>query len=160
MTSHTTTESKTRSNTQSTEGTSPAAVIDSTRVHYDFSGQVALVTGASAGMGRATAHAFARAGAAVALLDLHADSVQAAARELTDEGLSAIGLACDVADEDAVAGAVRQTVQHFGRLDMAFNNAGIQAPPTDAADEPAELFDRVNAVNLRGIWASMKHELV
>src|SRR5213075_3603835 len=52
-----------------------------------------------------------------------------------------------------------RAVGELGRLDMAFNNAGIQAPPTDAADEPAELFDRVNAVNLRGVWACMKHEL-
>lgn len=145
--------------TPSTGGVPTAAVLESARVRYDFSGQVALVTGASAGMGRVTAQAFARAGAAVALIDLDEDSVQAAARDLTDEGRSAIGLPCDVADEDAVAGVIRRTVQHFGRLDMAFNNAGIQAPPTDAADEPAELFDRVNAVNLRGIWASMKHEL-
>jgi NAD(P)-dependent dehydrogenase (short-subunit alcohol dehydrogenase family) len=54
---------------------------------------------------------------------------------------------------------VDRTVAAFGRLDMAFNNAGIQAPPTDAADEPAETFDRVNAINLRGVWACMKHEL-
>jgi NAD(P)-dependent dehydrogenase (short-subunit alcohol dehydrogenase family) len=54
---------------------------------------------------------------------------------------------------------VNQAVAIFGRLDMAFNNAGIQAPPTDAADEPAETFDRVNAINLRGVWACMKHEL-
>ena len=53
-----------------------------------------------------------------------------------------------------------RTVDTFGRLDMAYNNAGIQSPTTDAADEPAEVFDRVNAINLRGIWASMKHELV
>src|SRR5688500_8461580 len=54
---------------------------------------------------------------------------------------------------------VDRTVAAFGRLDMAFNNAGIHAPPTDAADEPAETFDRVNAVNPRGVWACMKHEL-
>jgi NAD(P)-dependent dehydrogenase (short-subunit alcohol dehydrogenase family) len=66
---------------------------------------------------------------------------------------------CDVSDEGAVAAAVRKTVDTYGRLDMAFNNAGIQAPPTDAADEPADLFDRVSAVNLRGVWACMKHEL-
>jgi NAD(P)-dependent dehydrogenase (short-subunit alcohol dehydrogenase family) len=54
---------------------------------------------------------------------------------------------------------VDRTVATFGRLDMAFNNAGIQAPPTDAANEPAETFDRVNAINLRGVWACMKHEL-
>jgi NAD(P)-dependent dehydrogenase (short-subunit alcohol dehydrogenase family) len=54
---------------------------------------------------------------------------------------------------------VNTTVDTFGRLDMAFNNAGIQVPPRDAAGEPAEIFDRVNALNLRGVWACMKHEL-
>jgi NAD(P)-dependent dehydrogenase (short-subunit alcohol dehydrogenase family) len=54
---------------------------------------------------------------------------------------------------------VKATVDTFGRLDMAFNNAGIQVPPSDAADESAEVFDRVNAINLRGVWACMKHEL-
>jgi NAD(P)-dependent dehydrogenase (short-subunit alcohol dehydrogenase family) len=54
---------------------------------------------------------------------------------------------------------VERAVSAFGRLDMAFNNAGVQAPPSDAADEPAEAFDRVNAINLRGVWACMKHEL-
>ena len=58
-----------------------------------------------------------------------------------------------------MAAVVQQTVATFGRLDMAFNNAGIQVPPSDAADEPAEVFDRVNAVNLRGVWTCMKHEL-
>ena len=53
----------------------------------------------------------------------------------------------------------KATVDTFDRLDMAFNNAGIQVPPSDAADEPAEVIDRVNAINLRGIWACMKHEL-
>jgi NAD(P)-dependent dehydrogenase (short-subunit alcohol dehydrogenase family) len=66
---------------------------------------------------------------------------------------------CDVAGEGQVAAAVARTVETFGSLDMAYNNAGIQSPATDAADEPAEVFDRVNAINLRGIWASMKHEL-
>jgi NAD(P)-dependent dehydrogenase (short-subunit alcohol dehydrogenase family) len=64
-----------------------------------------------------------------------------------------------VSDEDSVAAMVHTTVDTFGRLDMAFNNAGIQVPPSDAADEPAEIFDRVNAVNLRGVWACVKHEL-
>jgi NAD(P)-dependent dehydrogenase (short-subunit alcohol dehydrogenase family) len=91
---------------------------------YDFSGQVALVTGAASGMGLATAQAFVEGGAAVVLADLNAEAVETC-----------------------------------GRLDMAFNCAGVQAPPSDAADETAENFDRVNAVNLRGVWAAQKHEL-
>lgn len=71
----------------------------------------------------------------------------------------ALALTCDVTDESQVAAAVDRTVETFGRLDMAYNNADIQIPPADAAEEAAEVFDRVHAVNLRGIWASMKHEL-
>ena len=64
-----------------------------------------------------------------------------------------------MSDEKQVAGLVDHAVETFGRLDFAFNNAGNQTPPTDAADDPAEIFDRVNGVNLRGVWACMKHEL-
>jgi len=66
---------------------------------------------------------------------------------------------CDVSNEAQVAAMIDRAVASFGRLDMAFNNAGIQVPPSDAADEPAENFDRVNAINLRGVWTCMKHEL-
>ncbi|MFF3849816.1 SDR family NAD(P)-dependent oxidoreductase [Streptomyces sp. NPDC002328] len=126
---------------------------------YDFTGQVAFVTGAGSGMGLATARAFAEAGAAVALTDVDEAALNAAVEELTGSGHRALALVCDVADEDQVAAAVDRTVETFGRLDMAYNNAGIQIPPSDAADEPAERFDRVNAINLRGMWACMKHEL-
>ncbi|MFD5317364.1 SDR family NAD(P)-dependent oxidoreductase [Streptomyces sp. NPDC127098] len=126
---------------------------------YDFAGQVAFVTGASSGMGLAAARAFAASGAAVALADINEAAVHEAARKLTDAGHQALGLVCDVADEDQVTAAVDRTVEDFGRLDMAYNNAGIMHPPTDAADEGADQFDRVQAINLRGIWAAMKHEL-
>jgi NAD(P)-dependent dehydrogenase (short-subunit alcohol dehydrogenase family) len=126
---------------------------------YDFTGQVAFITGASSGMGLATARAFAEAGAAVTLADVNADALQAAERELTAAGHRVLYARCDVADEDQVAAAVASTVETFGSLDLAYNNAGIQSPMTDAADETADVFDRVNAINLRGIWASMKHEL-
>jgi NAD(P)-dependent dehydrogenase (short-subunit alcohol dehydrogenase family) len=126
---------------------------------YDFTGQVAVVTGGSSGMGLATARAFAEAGAAVVLADVNEDALNTAADDLTGAGHQALGVLCDVSQEDQVAAMVDRTVAAFGRLDMAFNNAGIQAPPTDAAEEPAETFDRVNAINLRGIWACMKHEL-
>jgi NAD(P)-dependent dehydrogenase (short-subunit alcohol dehydrogenase family) len=126
---------------------------------YDFRDQVALVTGAGSGMGLVTAQAFAEAGAAVVLADINESAVRAAAEDLTAAGHQAVGVTCDVADETQVAAMLERAVAAFGRLDMAFNNAGVQVPPSDAADEPAENFDRVNAINLRGIWASMKHEL-
>jgi NAD(P)-dependent dehydrogenase (short-subunit alcohol dehydrogenase family) len=126
---------------------------------YDFRGQVALVTGASSGMGLATARAFAEAGAAVLLADINDKALRTATDELTSAGHQAIGVTCDVSDEAQVAAMVKRAGASFGRLDMAFNNAGIQVPPSDAADEPAEHFDRVNAINLRGVWTCMKHEL-
>jgi NAD(P)-dependent dehydrogenase (short-subunit alcohol dehydrogenase family) len=126
---------------------------------YDFTGQVALVTGGSSGMGLATAQAFAENGAAVVLVDINEGALRAATDALTAAGHQALAVTCDVSAEDQVAAMLDRTVAAFGRLDMAFNNAGIQAPPTDAADEPAETFDRVNAINLRGVWACMKHEL-
>ena len=126
---------------------------------YDFRGQVALVSGASSGMGLATARAFAAQGASVALADINEDALRAANDELTSAGQQALAVVCDISDEDQVAALVDRTVATYGRLDMAFNNAGIQVPPSDAADEPAGIFERVNAINLRGVWACMKHEL-
>jgi len=126
---------------------------------YDFTGQVALVTGAGSGMGLVTAQAFAEAGAAVVLSDIDEGTLRGAADDLAKAGHQVLGVRCDVSDEDSVTAMVETTVDTFGRLDMAFNNAGIQVPPSDAADELAEVFDRVNAINLRGVWACMKHEL-
>jgi NAD(P)-dependent dehydrogenase (short-subunit alcohol dehydrogenase family) len=122
---------------------------------YDFHDQVALVTGAAAGMGLDTARAFA----AVVLADVDQEALDRATDELATAGHRALGVACDVADEHQVAALVDRTVGEFGRLDMAFNNAGIMLPLSDAADEPASSFDRVTAINLRGVWACIKHEL-
>jgi NAD(P)-dependent dehydrogenase (short-subunit alcohol dehydrogenase family) len=126
---------------------------------YDFKGQVALITGAASGMGLATARAFAQAGSAVVLADIDKETLGKATLTLTSAGHQAMGIVCDVSNEGQVAGMIDRAVASFGRLDMAFNNAGIQVPPSDAADELAENFDRVNAINLRGVWACMKHEL-
>src|SRR5215218_105458 len=126
---------------------------------YDFHDRVAVITGAGSGMGLATAQAFAESGAAVVLADRNEQALRTATDELTSAGRQALDVVCDVSDEEQVAALVERTVASFGRLDFAFNNAGIQAPPTDDADEPAEIFERVNAINLRGVWACMKHEL-
>jgi len=127
---------------------------------YDFKGQVALVTGASSGLGFATAIAFAEAGAAVALADINETQLKAAAETLTGKGHKALAIACDVSDEAQAIHLVEKTVSTFGRLDMAYNNAGILGPMCDMTEETAEGFDQVNAVNLRGIWTCMKHELL
>jgi NAD(P)-dependent dehydrogenase (short-subunit alcohol dehydrogenase family) len=126
---------------------------------YEFRGHVALVTGASSGIGLTTAQAFAQAAAAVVLADVNETVLREVTDDLTAAGHQVLGVTCDVSDEEQVAAMVNAAVAQFGRLDMAFNNAGIMAPPTDAAEEAAEQFDRIEAVNLRGVWACMKHEL-
>lgn len=126
---------------------------------YNYSGKVAFITGAASGMGLAAANAFAKAGASVVLSDIDVESAQRAADELVAAGNQAHAVECNVADEESVAAAVNSTVDRFGRLDAAFNSAGIQSPMTDAADETLERFNTVTDINLRGVWASMKHEL-
>src|SRR5262249_15350534 len=100
-------------------------------------------------MGLATARAFAEAGAAVALADVNENAVRSAAEELISSGHKAIAVRCDVADEAEVAGMVEQTVSIFGRLDAAYNNAGVQSPAVETADASGEEFERVTAINLR-----------
>jgi NAD(P)-dependent dehydrogenase (short-subunit alcohol dehydrogenase family) len=126
---------------------------------YDFKGQVAVVTGASSGIGLATVKAFAGAGAAVVLVDVNKDALRTATDELTSAGHQAIGVTCDVTDDAQVAGMVDRAVATFGRLDMAFNNAGILGFVGELTDEPAEVFDQVIATNLRGVCSCMKYEL-
>ena len=126
---------------------------------FTFENQVALVTGAASGIGLATAQAFAKAGAAVALADVNGDAAGAAAAALVAAGHKAIGIQCNVADLEQVEAMVKETISVFGRLDVAFNNAGVQNILAETADASSEDFDRVNSVNLRGVWACMKFEL-
>ena len=125
----------------------------------DFTGKVALVTGAASGMGLATAQAFAQAGAAVVLADFRDDAVNAEAQKLVAAGRKAIAVRCDVSDDSQVAAMVDRTVAEFGRLDAAFNNAGVMARIAPTADSTREEWDRVIGINLRGVWSCMKYEL-
>jgi NAD(P)-dependent dehydrogenase (short-subunit alcohol dehydrogenase family) len=125
-----------------------------------FENKVALITGAASGMGLAAAHAFAAEGAAVALADVDESAAREAAEQLISAGYKAIAVRCDVADERQARAMVDETVSAFGRLDAAFNNAGIQSPVAEVADASGEEFERVNAVNLRGVWNCMKYELL
>ncbi|EIK94400.1 short-chain dehydrogenase/reductase SDR [Pseudomonas sp. M47T1] len=130
------------------------------RPTYEFSGQVALITGASQGLGFATAKAFAESGASVVLSDSNADSLQQATEQLKDLGFSVLAVPCDVTQEAQVKALIEKTVAAFGRLDMAFNNAGVSGPTGAITEETEEGFDQVNSVNLKGVWACMKHELI
>jgi NAD(P)-dependent dehydrogenase (short-subunit alcohol dehydrogenase family) len=124
-----------------------------------FVNKVALVTGAASGLGLATAKAFAEAGAAVVLADWNGIEVQAAAKDLAAKGHKTLAVTCDVSDDAQVEAMVKKTVAEFGRLDAAYNNAGIQNQLAETADVSRDDYDRVMAVNLRGVWSSMKFEL-
>jgi NAD(P)-dependent dehydrogenase (short-subunit alcohol dehydrogenase family) len=124
-----------------------------------FNGKVALVTGAASGMGLATARAFANAGAAVVFADQNESAAKEAAEQIVAQGGRAVAIGCDVADEKEVQGMIAKAVATFGRLDAAFNNAGVQSPLAETADASGEEFDRVNQINLRGVWNCMKYEL-
>ena len=122
-------------------------------------GKVALVTGAASGLGYATAKAFAQAGAAVALADWNEKQVQAAADKLASEGYKTLAIQCDVSDDEQVEEMVHKTVKTFGRLDYAYNNAGVQNELAEAADQTRDDFDRVTSINYQGVWSCMKYEL-
>src|SRR5690349_7475053 len=128
-------------------------------MNISFKNQVALVTGAASGLGLATARAFAESGASVVLADWNEDAAQSAAKELANKGYKTLAIRCDVSDDAQVEAMVKQTVATFGRLDAAYNNAGVQNVLADTADATREDFDRVTAINLRGVWSCMKFEL-
>src|SRR6516162_1497631 len=128
-------------------------------MNISFENKVALVTGAGSGIGLATAKAFAESGAAIVLADWNEKSVRAAADELAAQGHKALAVACDVADDAQVEAMVKQTVATFGRLDAAFNNAGVQNVLAETADTTRQDYDRVMGINLRGVWSCMKFEL-
>jgi NAD(P)-dependent dehydrogenase (short-subunit alcohol dehydrogenase family) len=128
-------------------------------MNISFENKVALVTGAASGLGLATAKAFSESGASVVLADWNEEAVRSAAEELAADGHKTFAIRCDVADDAQVEAMVQQTVATFGRLDTAYNNAGVQNVLAETADSPRDDYDRVMAVNLRGVWSCMKFEL-
>ena len=124
-----------------------------------FDGKVAFVTGATSGIGRATALALAREGASVAVADIAADGARATARLIEQAGGEALAVSCDVSRSDDVRAALDATVARFGHLDVAFNHAGIEQPVKPAHEIGDDEWDRLVAVNLRGVFVAMKHEI-
>ena len=125
----------------------------------DFTNKVAFVTRAASGIGRATALAFARAGASVVVADVADDANRETARTIEQAGGRALAVRCDVTRSEDVKAALETAVEAFGRLDVAFNNAGVEHATKATSEISDEGFDRVIAINLRGVFLCMKHEI-
>jgi NAD(P)-dependent dehydrogenase (short-subunit alcohol dehydrogenase family) len=125
----------------------------------EFDGKVAFVTGGGSGIGRVTARAFAREGASVAVVGHTPDDINETARLIEKAGGQAIAITCDVTRSLDIESAVQRALETFGRLDFAFNNAGIEQPVKPILDVTDEEWSRVLDVNLRGVFLCMKHQL-
>jgi NAD(P)-dependent dehydrogenase (short-subunit alcohol dehydrogenase family) len=125
----------------------------------EFAGKVAFVTGAGTGIGRATALAFAQQGASVAVSGHHEENVRETARLIDKQGGRALAITCDVRRSEEVQAALKQTIDTFGRLDFACNNAGIDHGPEKLADVAEDEWDRILDTNLRGTFLCMKYEI-
>ena len=124
-----------------------------------YAGKVAFVTGAGGGIGRATALAFAHEGASVVVSDISEQRVRETARMIEEAGGRALAVACDVTRSEDVKAALKETIETFGRLDVAFNNAGVENEVKPMAEVTEEEWDRIVAINLRGVFLCMKYEV-
>ena len=124
-----------------------------------YEGKVAFITGAANGIGRATALAFAREGASVVVADIAEIGNRETAHIIEESGGRAVAIRCDVSRERDVRAALEQTVERCGRLDFAFNNAGIEQSITPAADLTEEKWNRIIEINLRSVFLCMKYEI-
>src|SRR5829696_4752409 len=124
-----------------------------------LAGKVAFVTGAANGIGRAAALAFAREGASVVAADVSEQGNQQTARLVEQAGGRALAVRCDVSRDAEVRAALDKAVETFGRLDYAFNNAGVEQPLATAADLTEAQWDRILGIDLRGVFLCMRHEI-
>jgi NAD(P)-dependent dehydrogenase (short-subunit alcohol dehydrogenase family) len=124
-----------------------------------YAGKVAFVTGAGSGIGRATALAFAREGASVVVSDISEQGNQETVRMIEELDERALAVRCDVTRTGDVKAALDRTVETFGRLDVAFNNAGVEQEEAATAELAEEVWDRVIDIDLRGVFLCMKHEI-
>jgi NAD(P)-dependent dehydrogenase (short-subunit alcohol dehydrogenase family) len=129
------------------------------RYEDDFAGRTALVTGAGSGMGQATSIAFAAAGARVVVADVDEAAGGATVQMINSAGGDAVFVRADVSDAEDVKALVSAAVERFGGLDFAVNNAGIEVGTAKLADADVADFDRMVAVNLRGVFLCLKHEI-
>lgn len=124
-----------------------------------FNGKVAFITGAGSGIGRTTALAFAAEGASVAAAGIAEADVVETVRLIEENGGRGLALTCDVTQETDVKAALDKTVEAFGRLDVAFNNAGVEQSKTPTAELTTEEWHRIIGVNLTGVFLCMKHQI-
>jgi NAD(P)-dependent dehydrogenase (short-subunit alcohol dehydrogenase family) len=124
-----------------------------------FDGKVALVTGGSFGIGRATAVAFAKRGAKVVIADWIQDEEKQTINQVRSVGGEILFIKCDVSNHDDVKNMVEQTISSFGRLDYAFNNAGIEGEMGYTPECSEENWDKTMSINLKGVWLCMKYQL-
>lgn len=126
---------------------------------FNFTGKVALITGASSGIGRDTALEFARCGAKVVVSDIHADLGLQTTQLITQKGGDSLFVQCDVSNPKQVESLLNQTIKKYGRLDIACNDAGVEGQQASTTDCPIDNWDRVINTNLKGLWLCMKYQI-